>query len=74
MERYSFLSVFFDYTEIIQDEIGNFERNRLFSGGVGSQISSKAGVFSLYYALSKQNDQAIFFRDAKIHIGFKNHF
>jgi hypothetical protein len=74
LERYSFLSVFFDYTEIIQDEIGNFERNRLFSSGVGSQISSKAGVFSLYYALSKQNDQAIFFRDAKIHIGFKNHF
>ena len=74
LERYSFLSVFFDYAEIIQDKIGNYEHNRLFSSGVGSQISSKAGIFSLYYALSKQNDQAIFLRDAKIHIGFKNHF
>lgn len=74
LERFSFVSAFFDYTELISNQIVNYNRQSLISLGVGGQISSKAGVFSLYYALSKQGNQAIFFRDAKIHIGFKNNF
>lgn len=74
LERFSFLSAFVDFTELISNQINTYNRQRLLSLGLGGQISSKAGVFSLYYALSKQGSQAIFFRDAKIHIGFKNNF
>lgn len=74
LERYSFLAVFADYSSLTSDLLTQFETKSFVSTGLGTQVSSKAGVFSLYYALSKQDDQAIFLRDAKIHIGFKNLF
>ena len=42
--------------------------------GVGMNIETGAGVFSLYYALGTQLGNAIEFQRAKIHFGFVNFF
>ena len=45
-----------------------------WGAGVGMNIETGAGVFSLYYALGKQLDNAMAFQQAKIHFGFTNFF
>jgi hemolysin activation/secretion protein len=42
--------------------------------GVGMNIETGAGVFSLYYALGKQLGNEFEFQRAKIHFGFVNFF
>lgn len=45
-----------------------------WGAGVGMNIETGSGVFSLYYALGKQLDNAMTFQQAKIHFGFTNFF
>ena len=45
-----------------------------WGAGVGMNIETGAGVFSFYYALGKQLDNAMAFQQAKIHFGFTNFF
>jgi len=45
-----------------------------FGFGGGFNFQTKAGVFSLIYALGKQLDQPIKLRNAKIHFGYVNRF
>jgi hypothetical protein len=42
--------------------------------GAGLNFETGAGVFSLYYAVGKQFNNAIEFNKAKIHFGFVNYF
>ncbi len=42
--------------------------------GTGISFETKAGIFSINYALGKQFDNPILFRAAKIHFGFVNFF
>jgi hypothetical protein len=48
--------------------------DRPWGVGVGMNIETGAGVFSLYYALGTQLGNAIEFQRAKIHFGFVNFF
>ena len=42
--------------------------------GAGMNIESKAGVFSLYYAMGSQSNKGIQLNNARIHFGFVNFF
>ncbi|MFM1932240.1 MAG: hypothetical protein RL226_1543 [Bacteroidota bacterium] len=42
--------------------------------GAGVLLGTQNGSFSLFYALGSQQDQALLFRDGKVHFGFINRF
>ena len=45
-----------------------------FGFGIGTNLASKAGIFSISYALGKQFGNPVDIRSAKIHIGYINRF
>ena len=45
-----------------------------WGAGLGLNIETGSGIFSLYYATGKQFDNPLEFRSAKIHFGFINYF
>ena len=42
--------------------------------GVGLDLNTPAGIFSLIYAIGKQNNNPISFNNSKIHFGYKSYF
>ena len=42
--------------------------------GVGIDLGTSAGIFSLIYAIGKQNDNPFSFSNSKIHFGYKSYF
>ena len=42
--------------------------------GVGIDLGTSAGIFSLIYAIGKQNDNSFKFSNSKIHFGYKSYF
>jgi len=42
--------------------------------GVGIDLSTPAGIFSLVYAIGKQNSNPFSFNNSKIHFGYKSYF
>lgn len=42
--------------------------------GVGIDLSTPAGIFSLVYAIGKQNNNPFSFNNSKIHFGYKSYF
>ncbi len=42
--------------------------------GVGIDLGTSAGIFSLIYAIGKQNDNSFNFSNSKIHFGYKSYF
>lgn len=45
-----------------------------WSIGSGAEMSTKAGTFFVSYALASQFNQPIYFRNAKVHFGYRNNF
>ena len=52
----------------------NFIHDTPYGFGVGVDFETKAGIFSISYAVGKQFDNPIEIRSAKIHLGFINRF
>ncbi len=74
LERYTYLALFTDYGYLIRSQVDLYSTKHILSFGSGLNFSSKAGLFSLYYAISKVNNNPLFLRDAKIHIGYTSRF
>lgn len=74
LEQNSYMYLFFDGAYYENDGIEEFVADRPFGFGVGMSFETKAGIFSISYALGKQFDNPILFRSAKIHFGFVNFF
>ena len=49
-------------------------RNFALGIGVGIDLSTPAGIFSLVYAIGKQNSNPFSFNNSKIHFGYKSYF
>jgi outer membrane protein assembly factor BamA len=49
-------------------------RNFALGIGVGIDLSTPAGIFSLVYAIGKQNSNPFSFNNSKIHFGYKGYF
>ncbi len=74
LEQNSYLYLFFDGAYYENDGIEEFIADRPFGFGAGMSFETKAGIFSISYALGKQFDNPIKFSSAKIHFGFVNFF
>lgn len=74
LEQNSFLYLFFDGAYYEKNNVKGYVSDRPFGFGTGMSFDTKAGIFSIGYALGQQFDNPILFRSAKIHFGFINYF
>ena len=73
-EQNSNIYIFSDIGAYQKENIGQLPDTFLFSTGVGMNIRTGAGIFSLGYALGKQEDSPIKFSNSKIYVGYVNRF
>jgi len=73
-EQNSSLYLFWDGAYYEKDISSEFVSDYPFGFGAGIDFETKAGIFTLNYALGKQFDNPIELRSAKIHFGFLNRF
>ena len=74
LEQNSNIFVFFDQGWYEDQVRADAVRDTPFGFGAGISFETGAGIFSLTYALGKQFDNEIQFRDGKIHFGFISFF
>ena len=73
-EQNSHVSIFYDQGIIVKNTLIENTTNYPFGFGVGVNFQTKPGIFSVSYAVGKQNGNPIDFSVAKIHFGFVNLF
>lgn len=76
LEQNSFFHIFFDGAYYENQSI-YFKGDRYdtpFGFGTGVSFETKAGIFSLNYALGKQFNNPILLKTGKVHFGFVNYF
>jgi len=74
LEQNSYLYVFFDGAYYENKQLNSYLSDRPFGFGTGMSFETKAGIFSISYALGKQFDNPVLFKNAKVHFGFVNYF
>jgi hypothetical protein len=73
-EQNSHLAVFYDQGIISKKTLTENTTSYPFGFGVGVNFQTKPGIFSVSYAMGKQQNNPIDFSAAKIHFGFVNLF
>ena len=74
LEQNSYTYLFIDGGYYENNSIEEFKSDFPFGFGAGISFETKAGIFSLNYALGYQENQLAPIRAAKIHFGFVNFF
>ncbi len=74
LEQNSYLYVFGDGAYYEKNNVSTFVHDTPIGFGAGISFETKAGIFSISYALGKQFDNPIQLRSGKIHFGFVNYF
>jgi hypothetical protein len=74
LEKNSYAHVFFDGAYYENKSVGRNIVDRPFGFGAGFSFETKAGIFSISYALGKQFENPIEFRTGKIHFGIVGFF
>ncbi len=66
------LSAFYVFYDIAyyENHIGDFVHDTPMGFGIGTSFNTKAGIFTVSYALSKQFDNPVLFNNARVHIGY----
>jgi hemolysin activation/secretion protein len=72
IDRNSYLQFFYDHAYV--EDLSKRVFDTPFGFGAGISFETKAGIFSLSYALGKQFDNPIYLRAAKVHFGIVNYF
>jgi len=75
LSKNAFFFLFFNGSLV--KEYRNFQQRPFdfpFGFGAGTTIETRIGMFALSYAMGKQQDEKITFRNAKIHFGYINYF
>jgi outer membrane protein assembly factor BamA len=73
-EQNSNAFLFFDYAFVETNYTDFTGSNKLIGFGLGTSFQTKAGIFTVSYALGKEEQLPVQFRNAKIHFGFANRF
>jgi outer membrane protein assembly factor BamA len=73
-ERNSSVYLFFDGGYYEKDLPDDFVADFPLGFGAGINLATRAGIFSLNYALGKQFDNPVNIGNAKIHVGYINRF
>jgi outer membrane protein assembly factor BamA len=74
LEQNSYLFAFFNEASYRNTSNNNYIHDTPFGFGTGITFDTKIGIMSVSYALGKQFDNPIYFRDGKIHFGILNYF
>lgn len=74
LEQNSYLYVFGDGAYYEKNNVKEFVHDTPVGFGAGISFETKAGIFSISYALGKQFDNPIQLRSGKIHFGIVNYF
>ncbi len=74
LEQNSYLYVFGDGAYYESNTIQTFVHDTPIGFGAGISFETKAGIFSINYALGKQFDNPIQLKSGKIHFGIVNYF
>lgn len=74
LEQNSYLYVFGDGAWYENNNVNTYVKDTPFGFGAGISFETKAGIFSINYALGKQFDNPIQLRSGKIHFGIVNYF
>lgn len=74
LEQNSYLYAFYDQAFYENNTTSNYVKDDPFGFGAGISFETKAGIFSISYALGKQFDNPIQLRSGKIHFGIVNYF
>ena len=73
LDKNSTVFVFYDQG-IYEDNTLNYKIDSPFGVGSGISFGSKIGIFSVSYALGKQENNPLEFRNGKIHFGYITYF
>ncbi|MFA4852685.1 MAG: BamA/TamA family outer membrane protein [Bacteroidales bacterium] len=73
-EQNSYLFAFWNGAYYESRTVNKFIHDTPYGFGAGVCFETKAGIFSLSYALGKQFNNPIYFKSAKIHFGIVNYF
>ncbi|MEN8121889.1 MAG: BamA/TamA family outer membrane protein [Bacteroidota bacterium] len=74
ISNYSFVSIFTDYIYFEENAIDLNNNNYGVGLGSGISIDSKAGIFSLNFAVGKLNDNPFRLSNTKLHFGYSARF
>jgi len=74
LERNSYLFAFADMAYYENTALNNRMVDRPIGFGAGMSFETKAGIFSLSYALGRQQQNPILLRTGKVHFGLVNYF
>lgn len=74
LSKNSYFSTFFNAAMVQDTRPGKGPFDFPFGFGAGAALETKAGIFGLTFALGRQLDNKISFRQAKIHFGYVNYF
>jgi hemolysin activation/secretion protein len=74
LEQNSYLYVFFDQAFYENKNVNQYVSDDPFGFGAGISFETKAGIFSINYALGKQFDNPLQLRGGKVHFGIVNYF
>ena len=74
LEQNSYLYVFGDQAFYESRQVNNYVYDHPVGFGAGISFETKAGIFSINYALGKQFNNPIQLRSGKIHFGIVNYF
>lgn len=73
LDQNSYLFAFYDQSWY-ERNVTNYLNDAPFGFGAGISFGTNIGIFSLTYALGKQMNNPILFRDSKIHFGYVAYF
>lgn len=74
LEQNSYLYIFGDGAYYESNNVQSFVHDTPIGFGAGISFETKAGIFSINYALGKQFDNPIQLKSGKIHFGIVNYF
>ena len=74
LEQNSFLFLFMNAAYVRDESRGKYIYDDPYGFGAGIDFETKIGIMSLNYALGKQFDNPVYFRNAKVHFGIVNYF
>ena len=73
LDQNSYLFAFFDQSWY-ERNVSSYLHDAPFGFGAGISFGTNIGIFSLTYALGRQQNNPIQFRDSKIHFGYVAYF
>lgn len=73
-EEYSRLFAFYDFGYFEQRFTPEFSSNYVMGVGIGLDLKTAAGIFSVATAIGKQDENPFLIKAYKIHLGYKTYF